>query len=142
MSSVIFSNVRIFDGTGVPSVPGEVKVEGNRISAVARDSGARIARDGAEVIDGQGDTDARHGGTSSSPYVPHLGLPRRQNYDAAELDAVAQMAEEAGVKLAAHSYSAESSPKKTSAASACCRRATTDFRTIRMAPTPGMPSSS
>ena len=56
MSSVIFSNIRIFDGTGVPSVPGEVKVEGNRISAVARDSGARIARDGAEVIDGQGGT--------------------------------------------------------------------------------------
>jgi imidazolonepropionase-like amidohydrolase len=52
----VFTNVSIFDGTGSPAVPGEVKVEGRKITAVARGAGAKIARDGAQVIDGQGGT--------------------------------------------------------------------------------------
>ncbi len=51
----IFENVVVFDGTGSSPFPGEVRVEGNRITAVARGS-QRISREGAEVVDGQGAT--------------------------------------------------------------------------------------
>lgn len=54
--ATIFTNVSIFDGTGAPCVPGEVKVEGARITAVATGAGARIAREGAVVVDGRGGT--------------------------------------------------------------------------------------
>ncbi|HVC64352.1 MAG TPA: hypothetical protein VNF52_02650 [Candidatus Dormibacteraeota bacterium] len=39
MTSVLFTNVRIFDGTGALPYPGEVLVQGNRISRISR--GAR-----------------------------------------------------------------------------------------------------
>ena len=52
MKPQLFANVRIFDGTGSNSYPGEVLVEGNRIKTVAKNG--KIARDGAEVIDGGG----------------------------------------------------------------------------------------
>ena len=51
----LFTNIRIFDGTGAPSFPGEALVEGNRIRAVARGD-ARIERGGAEIVDGGGAT--------------------------------------------------------------------------------------
>ena len=34
MTSVLFTNVRIIDGTGAQPYPGEVLVQGNRISRV------------------------------------------------------------------------------------------------------------
>ena len=52
---VLFKNVSIFDGSGAASYPGEVLVEGQRITAVAKGSG-NIDANGAEVIDGQGST--------------------------------------------------------------------------------------
>lgn len=55
MQDVLFVNVRIFDGSGAPVFPGEVRVSGNRIAAVARD-GAKLERAGARVIDGAGGT--------------------------------------------------------------------------------------
>ena len=45
---VLFTNVRIFDGSGAPSFPGEVRVSGNRIAAVAR-GGERLDRTGARA---------------------------------------------------------------------------------------------
>jgi len=55
MAGTVFINVRIIDGTGDAPFAGEVLVEGNRIKAVARD-GAAPGRDGAEVVDGGGQT--------------------------------------------------------------------------------------
>jgi imidazolonepropionase-like amidohydrolase len=52
---VLFVNVRIFDGSGAPSFPGEVRVSGNRIAAVAG-SGSHLDRRGAQIIDGHGGT--------------------------------------------------------------------------------------
>ena len=36
MANVLFSNVRIFDGSGSPPYAGEVLVQGNRIARVTR----------------------------------------------------------------------------------------------------------
>ena len=55
MNPVLFSDVRIFDGTGAAPFPGEVRIEGNRIAAIARGD-ERLPRDGARVFDGQGRT--------------------------------------------------------------------------------------
>jgi len=56
MSSYLFRNLQIWDGDGEDRYPGEVLVEKNRISKVARGRG-QIAREAAEeVIDGGGMT--------------------------------------------------------------------------------------
>jgi len=55
MDAVVFTGVRIFDGTGTAPFAGEVRVRGNRIEAVAR-GGELLERAGAEVIDGRGAT--------------------------------------------------------------------------------------
>jgi len=55
MANVLFSNVRVFDGTGAQPYAGEVLVQGNRIARVAR--GARaIPTTGVTVIDAAGAT--------------------------------------------------------------------------------------
>jgi imidazolonepropionase-like amidohydrolase len=55
MANVLFTNVRIFDGTGAQLYPGEVLIQGNRISRVAR--GARaLPTSGVAAIDGGGAT--------------------------------------------------------------------------------------
>src|SRR5437764_7990413 len=55
MANVLFSNVRIFDGSGVQPYAGEVLVQGNRIARVARGVRA-IATTGVTVIDAAGAT--------------------------------------------------------------------------------------
>lgn len=50
---IVFADVRIFDGSGSLPFAGEVRIEGQRITQVARD-GQRVSRDGARVIDGRG----------------------------------------------------------------------------------------
>ena len=55
MQDTVFTHVRIFDGSGAAPFSGEVRVQGNRIAAVARD-GARVARGDARVVDGRGGT--------------------------------------------------------------------------------------
>ena len=55
MTSVLFTNVRILDGTGQNPYTGSVLVRGNRIRQVGR-STAPIAPGGATVIDGAGAT--------------------------------------------------------------------------------------
>ena len=55
MSDVLFTNVKIFDGTGAPSFRGEVLVSGNRIAAVAKGRNWVEAR-GAELVDSGGAT--------------------------------------------------------------------------------------
>ncbi len=55
MTSVLFTNVRVIDGTGNAPFAGEVLVQGNRIARVARGTRALPAA-GATVIDGAGAT--------------------------------------------------------------------------------------
>jgi imidazolonepropionase-like amidohydrolase len=55
MADVVFTNVRILDGTGQNPYTGSVLVQGNRIRQVGR-STAPIAPGGAAVIDGAGAT--------------------------------------------------------------------------------------
>jgi imidazolonepropionase-like amidohydrolase len=55
MKPIVFTNAMIFDGTGRDLFPGEVRVEGNRIAAVA-EGAEQLARDGAEVINCNGAT--------------------------------------------------------------------------------------
>lgn len=50
---IVFTAVRIFDGSGELPFHGEVRVDGARITQVAR-MGERVSRDGARVIDGAG----------------------------------------------------------------------------------------
>jgi imidazolonepropionase-like amidohydrolase len=53
--ATLFADVRIFDGSGAPPFAGEVRVEGDRITGVAR-AGTALPREGATVIDGRGRT--------------------------------------------------------------------------------------
>jgi len=53
MANKLFTNVMIFDGTGKKPYAGEALIQGNRIKTVARGRD-KIARDGAEVVDGEG----------------------------------------------------------------------------------------
>ena len=55
MAVTLFANVRVFDGSGAKPFAGEVLVRGNRIEAVTKGQ-ARIARDGASVIECGGAT--------------------------------------------------------------------------------------
>ena len=55
MTATVFSDVRIFDGSGAACFPGEVLVQGEHIVTVARGD-ERLPRDGAEVIPGGGAT--------------------------------------------------------------------------------------
>lgn len=55
MSRILFTNVRIIDCTGALPFDGEVLVEGDRITLVAKGE-ERLLRDNAEVIDGGGAT--------------------------------------------------------------------------------------
>lgn len=55
MAETLFTNARIFDGSGRPSFPGEVLVAGDRISAVMSGAGV-IDRTGRKVVDGRGCT--------------------------------------------------------------------------------------
>lgn len=55
MTAVLFTNVRIFDGSGRGLFPGEVRVVGNRIDTVTKGA-EQLEPLGAEVIDGHGMT--------------------------------------------------------------------------------------
>jgi imidazolonepropionase-like amidohydrolase len=55
MDAILFSQVRVFDGSGAPPFPGEVLVRGNRIEAVARGV-ERIDRTGVEIMESPGST--------------------------------------------------------------------------------------
>ena len=55
MANVLFTNVRIFDGTGSEPFAGEVLIQGNRINRVARGTRA-LAVGGLTVVDGAGAT--------------------------------------------------------------------------------------
>jgi imidazolonepropionase-like amidohydrolase len=55
MDAIVFSNVSIIDGSGAKPFPGEVRVQANRIAAIARD-GASVPRDNARHVDAGGAT--------------------------------------------------------------------------------------
>lgn len=50
---IVFTNVRIFDGSGAPPFPGEARIEGQRIVQVAQGT-EHVSRAGARVLDGGG----------------------------------------------------------------------------------------
>ncbi|HXR86821.1 MAG TPA: amidohydrolase family protein [Stellaceae bacterium] len=52
-AAILFTNIRIFDGTGTKPYPGEVRVEGQRIAAIAP-APAQLDRAGATLVDGGG----------------------------------------------------------------------------------------
>ncbi|MGR9091328.1 MAG: hypothetical protein ACU85U_12185 [Gammaproteobacteria bacterium] len=56
MSTTLFSNVNIFEGTKPKAKPGEVLVEGNRIKAVSTRRGGIDRARAEHVIDGAGAT--------------------------------------------------------------------------------------
>ena len=74
MSDVVFTNVRILDGTGQNPYTGSVLVQGNRIRQVGR-SAASIAPGGATLIDAAGAT--RHQPRNSCPACRTAPYPRR-----------------------------------------------------------------
>jgi imidazolonepropionase-like amidohydrolase len=55
MARILFSDCRVWDGSGAPSYPADVLIEGDRIRAVATDRG-KLERSGAEIIDASGMT--------------------------------------------------------------------------------------
>ena len=55
MSNVLFTNVRTFDGSGAAPYPGEVLIQSNRISRVARGVRA-LPTSGVTTVDGGGAT--------------------------------------------------------------------------------------
>ena len=55
MNRVLFRNASVWDGSGAPAYPADVLVEGNRITAVARDRGA-LGPEGATIIEANGRT--------------------------------------------------------------------------------------
>ncbi len=80
---IVFTKVRIFDGSVAPPFAGEVRVEANRITAVARD-GEHVSHENARVIDGgsgvlmPGLTEAHAHLTwpsSVEQFVPGMSLP-------------------------------------------------------------------
>ena len=93
MRRIAFRNVNIFDGTGSPSFPGSVLVEGERIAQVARGNEALIGSSDAEVIDGAGATlmpgmVEAHGHltwpSSTEKFEPRFMLPPDEMKEAAE----------------------------------------------------------
>lgn len=56
MSGILFTNVRVFEGTRPELEPAEVLVQGNRIKSVARDGRTLARRNSVEVVDGGGAT--------------------------------------------------------------------------------------
>ena len=54
MTAYLFRNVTVWDGINDESYPGEVLVDGNRVTAVARGRDAISAENAAQVIDGSG----------------------------------------------------------------------------------------
>ncbi len=55
MKPIVFSNLRIFDGSGEALYPGEVRVADERIEQVSR-GGERVRRENADVLDCRGMT--------------------------------------------------------------------------------------
>lgn len=81
--AVVFTNVRIFDGSGQAPFAGELRVDGQRITAVARE-GSTVSRENARMIDGHGGvlmpglTEAHAHltwPTSVEQFVPGMSLP-------------------------------------------------------------------
>ena len=85
MSETLFTNARIFDGSGRPSFSGEVLVTGDRIAAVMPAAGG-IDRTGRKVVDGRGCTlmpglIEPHAHLTFTSSVERIILPRRMSAD-------------------------------------------------------------
>src|SRR5260221_1788225 len=55
MARILFTNVKVLDGSGAEPFPAKVLVEGNRIKSVAPVSEV-LSADGAELVEGGGAT--------------------------------------------------------------------------------------
>ena len=98
MTTNLFTNVRVIDGTGEAPFAGEVLVKGNRITAVARDGASIDAPDAAtvdaNVIDGGGAT-LMPGLTDAHAHLSFLNAERLE--DLTRLSAEAHVLETAKV---------------------------------------------
>jgi imidazolonepropionase-like amidohydrolase len=56
MAGIVFKNVRVFDGSGSAPFPSQVRVEGNRIAALAAPSAPSLALEGDDIYDCNGAT--------------------------------------------------------------------------------------
>ena len=56
MTTILFTNVRIFDGSGSALFAGDVLVDGNRIAQVSAPGTRLRAPAGASIVDGHGAT--------------------------------------------------------------------------------------
>jgi imidazolonepropionase-like amidohydrolase len=87
MSDIVFTNVRIFDGSGAESQSGEVRVSGQRIAEVAYPPQQLERKSGDRIVDGKGATlmpglVEAHAHlswpTSVERFVPGMHLPPEQ----------------------------------------------------------------
>src|SRR5438552_1826112 len=127
MDTIVFSNLSIIDGSGAKPFAGEVRVQGNRIAAGARD-GATLPRDDVRlyhqnretftvICDGPEEfrrtarTFVREGvdtlkfNPSGDEFVPHSRAEQTVMTEA-EIDAVCEVGHAHGKRLAAHARSA------------------------------------
>jgi imidazolonepropionase-like amidohydrolase len=74
MTRTLFTNVKIFDGTGSPIFAGEVLVQGNRIESVVKGKGEAPPKD-ARVVDGGGAT-LMPGLINAHCHMSYTGEPR------------------------------------------------------------------
>ncbi|PHR61861.1 MAG: amidohydrolase [Robiginitomaculum sp.] len=56
MGRTLYTNIQIFDGSGADLYPGEVLVEGNKITAVNQGTDEKLSTENAFIIDGKGAT--------------------------------------------------------------------------------------
>ena len=74
MAQTLFTNCRIFDGSGKKTYPGEVLLQGNRIQKVGNGKGSRIRAANAKVIDCAGAT-IMPGLTDGHSHLSLMGAP-------------------------------------------------------------------
>jgi imidazolonepropionase-like amidohydrolase len=74
MTRILFSDCRVWDGSGAASYPADVLIEGERISAVATDRG-QLDPAGAEIIDANGMT-LMPGLVEGHSHITFINAPR------------------------------------------------------------------
>ncbi|MBB3258621.1 imidazolonepropionase-like amidohydrolase [Paraburkholderia bannensis] len=56
MAGIVFNNVRVFDGSGSAPFPSQVRIEGNRIDALAAPGAPSLAQPDDDIFEGRGAT--------------------------------------------------------------------------------------
>jgi hypothetical protein len=79
MGNVLFTNVRIFDGSGAAPYPGEVLIQGNRIARIGR--GSRSVARMTSCRRACRSAFAEDGTNPSASVIMRSGLVARRNHD-------------------------------------------------------------